>query len=561
MNKHTGGYISKLTFNDNSTLDIQNNSIVVFVGPNNAGKSQSLNDIYRLSKEKLPSVVISDIEITKYKLPISNLLNSLSKGKDYGSYMSYSLLNNDYNIFSFSDTNFIKSHYHENFRNLFVANLDTSTRLKICDPPNNITRNDPKFHPIHYSEFDSSYRKWLSENFKKAFGIELIPNSLYGSKVPLCIGSPVQLNDTYKDEQERLEAYGEILNNYNQVQNQGDGIKSFTGILLYLMLKHYCTYLIDEPESFLHPPQARIMGQIIGQSLSEYQQAFISTHSEDLIKGLIESAPDRIKIVRITRNDNTNKFSIIDSEKIDNIWNDSLLKHSNIMSSLFHNSVVLCESDSDCKLYSIIENHIKQTNGSYSETLFIHCGGKHKMPKVISALTSLNINIKIIPDMDILNDKNIFRKVVESVGINWENIENDYRITVANINSDSRNIHRNDIKSKVNEILDSSNNQILSKEEISEIRKLFNTNSKWEDIKKYGTQALSRGDSTCSFNKLNSLLQSHGIFIVKYGELESFIKEVGGHGPEWVNNVLEKYPDLNDDVYNSIKTFINSLNL
>ena len=45
------------------------------------------------------------------------------------------------------------------------------------------------------------------------------------------------------------------------------------------------------------------------------------------------------------------------------------------------------------------------------------------------------------------------------------------------------------------------------------------------------------------------------------GELECFIKEVGGHGPEWSNAVLEKYPDLNDEVYAKIRNFIKEMNL
>ena len=45
-NEKAGGYISKLTFNNGKELEIAANDIVVFVGPNNAGKSQSLKDIY-----------------------------------------------------------------------------------------------------------------------------------------------------------------------------------------------------------------------------------------------------------------------------------------------------------------------------------------------------------------------------------------------------------------------------------------------------------------------------------------------------------------------------------
>lgn len=60
---------------------------------------------------------------------------------------------------------------------------------------------------------------------------------------------------------------------------------------------------------------------------------------------------------------------------------------------------------------------------------------------------------------------------------------------------------------------------------------------------------------------MDSLLRSKGIFIVPVGELEGFIKEVGGHGPEWTNHVLEKYPDLDNEIYKPIKDFIGSIDL
>lgn len=65
MEEKAGGYISKVHFNDGTVLDTQRNSIVVLVGPNNAGKSQALRDIYTICDKKLPSTVVSDIEIVK----------------------------------------------------------------------------------------------------------------------------------------------------------------------------------------------------------------------------------------------------------------------------------------------------------------------------------------------------------------------------------------------------------------------------------------------------------------------------------------------------------------
>lgn len=556
-----GGYISKIHFNDGTDVDIQQNDIVIFVGPNNAGKSQSLKDIYMLAAEKQQTTVVTDLTIKKNSTHLKDLLDSIAQKEFHSSSTKYDALGHTFYYNSGIEDIFQNDLYLGMFLDLFVANLDTAARLTICEAPSSISRNAPKHHPIHYAAFDPKYRIWLSNNFKKAFGIEITPNTQYGATIPLCMGPLIKLNDEYDDEQSRLEAYARILETYKQVQNQGDGIKSFTGILLYLMLDHFCTFLIDEPESFLHPPQARIMGQIIGHTLSNQQQCFISTHSEEIIKGLLEACPQRIKIIRITRNNDINFFSVLNNEKFKDVWNDPLLKYSNIMSSLFHKSVVLCESDSDCKMYSIIENHLKQLSEKYSETLFIHCGGKHRMAKIASALRALKIDVKLISDIDVLNDESVFKGIVESFGIDWTNIQSDYSKIVANLHSPNEKINRYQAKIRIDQIINSSKAQDLSNRELKEIRNAIKSTSKWDSIKSAGVNAIPPGDATSAFKQLDLILQENGIYIVPVGELECFIKTIGGHGPEWTNKVLEKYPSIDDPVYEQIKSFIAKINL
>ena len=552
-----GGYISKIVFNSGESIDIQRDDIVVFVGPNNAGKSQSLKDIYTICGGKRLGIVISDLTLFKSRVPLLTAFAKIADVESDGNgNTTYTVMGH-----KFWNIQLDSKLYFGDLSPLLVANLNTAARLNICKPPSNIRRDSPKQHPIHYAAFNSDYRKWLSNNFKKAFGTEVTPNIQYGSIIPLCIGTPVKLEDDYEDEQSRQEAYAKILETYKQVQNQGDGIKSFTGILLYLMLDYFCIYLIDEPESFLHPPQARIMGQIIGQTLSNQQQAFISTHSEEIIMGLLEVCPKRIKVIRITREDDTNFFSVLDNAQFNKVWNDPLLKYSNIMSSLFHKSVVLCESDSDCKMYSIIESHLKQAAGKFSETLFIHCGGKHRMAKIATALRSLDIDVKLIPDIDVMNNKDVFKGIVEAFGISWSRVEKDYQIIASNLNSSTKRVKRSEAKTAIDYILDKSKDEFLSDKEQKEVRGVISTVSKWEQLKKTGVSGLPSGDTTRAFGRLNKILKENNIYVVPVGELECFIKEVGGHGPEWVNIVLETYPNLDDEVYSEIKKFIAELNL
>jgi hypothetical protein len=84
-------------------------------------------------------------------------------------------------------------------------------------------------------------------------------------------------------------------------------------------------------------------------------------------------------------------------------------------------------------MYSIIKDYLKQSNGKYSETMFIHCGGKHRMAKIASALRALNIDVKLIPDIDVLNDETVFRGIVEAFGIEWDSLLKDYNIVVSNL--------------------------------------------------------------------------------------------------------------------------------
>ncbi len=549
-----GGYISKIVLNNGAEISINESDIVVFVGPNNAGKSQSLKDIYELCGAKRPSVVIKDIEIVKRINNICELLDSISTINDHGDYKDYSGLGFNFNSHTISG--YSSDKYYGSLRPIFVTYMDTLKRLTISNPAQLITRKMAKNNPIHYAAFDREYRKWLSDNFKKAFGKELIPHTLNGGNIPLCIGDAVKFKEEFADEQERQEAYAEVLDTYKQVHNQGDGIKSFTGILLYLMINHYCTYLIDEPESFLHPPQANIMGRIIGRTLGINQQAFISTHSEEIIKGLLDVCPERVKIIRITREHDTNSFSILENENISSVWNDPLLKYSNIMTSLFHKEVVLCESDSDCKMYSIIESNNKQLEGRYSETLFVHCGGKHRMAKIAKALRALDICVKLVVDIDVLNDENVFKSILEAFDIEWKNVEASYNTIVSNLHSPKEKIRLDDVRTCIQRIGENTNKEYLSSKEIKEIKESINVVSKWDGIKKGGIAAIPAGNATLEYKKIDELLNLAGIFIVPVGELECFIKEVGGHGPEWTNTVFEKFPDLNNKVYDAIKDFM-----
>lgn len=85
--------------------------------------------------------------------------------------------------------------------------------------------------------------------------------------------------------------------------------------------------------------------------------------------------------------------------------------------------------------------------------------------------------------------------------------------------------------------------------------------SYWNILKTGGVYTLPAGEVRSAFDEINDIAQKHNLFIVPVGELECFIKQVGDHGPKWVNKVLEAYPDLSMPEYDGVKNFVRSLKL
>ena len=197
---------------------------------------------------------------------------------------------------------------YNSLHKIFVHRLSTEVRLSSSNAL--VRSNQAEKPPIYKLGKNEKLAQKISDYFYQAFGVDLVVNRNEMMNIPLHVGKAPDKTAFTINEQDD---YYQLVAELPKLHEQGDGMRSFASILLNTFTSDYSITLIDEPEAFLHPPQANIMGRIIGKTLRENQQAFISTHSEEIIKGLLDVCPERVKIVRITREEDVNEFSVLEN--------------------------------------------------------------------------------------------------------------------------------------------------------------------------------------------------------------------------------------------------------
>lgn len=204
-----------------------------------------------------------------------------------------------------------------------------------------------------------------------------------------------------------------VLEQYDRLDTQGGGYRSFVGIILSLLVSEDRVVLIDEPRAFLHPAQARKMGNWIAENLDDLSdQIIIATHDADFISGLLIGKTD-LAMYRLSRSDNKTVYHQISPSLTKNLSTDPILSSQPVLDSLFHRGVVVCEGDEDRSIYrSVIVNEFGR-----DDYLFIHTYGKGKMDDVIGALNNSSVPTAAVLDIDVFKNDGEVRNILRSTGM------------------------------------------------------------------------------------------------------------------------------------------------
>lgn len=354
------------------------------------------------------------------------------------------------------------------------------------------------------------------------------------------------------------------LSQCKKLDEQGDGIRAFAGVVVALLAVRRDVFLIDEPEAFLHPPQSFRLGRFLSDQSCKNRQIIVATHSADILRGLL-SIPTDIKIIRIDRSGSVNTIRTLDTNTIKSLVTDPLLSSARVLDGLFYSGAVVVEADADARFYQAASVRLKNDIDLH----FVNADNKQTVPRIMSIYNNVGVRCAGIVDFDALNNAAEFKRQIESIGLESGAKQEACAIReqIASAADETPVIRRienlreacrsllNDLDSICSNsqasvaLPDNEHSEYIRKIDVK-LRGLPDTTKAWKDYKQRGRSALPL-DKQLVFDRLNQLCSSKGLFINPYGELESLLVEYGQEYTTdkraWIARSLVLLPQLAPD--------------
>lgn len=541
--------ISEIVFSDGSVFSFNENEKIILVGSNNSGKSQTLREIVSICGDgKVDrNLVVKGLKIEK-KGTKEDLQNFLDAEADY---VGVTYRHKNWQMHESHISRWDQPYLTANLLAGYVKNITANDRLSICEQQSSISSGDQKTKPQHILYDDTALLNKISSLFKKAFGKELIFDYRGGNKIPIHVGqTPVIPGsvDRVSDE------YVSAVRKHPLLDQQGDGMKSFAGILFETIVNDIDITLVDEPEAFLHPPQMRKIGEIIASEVAG--QLFVATHSSEILKGFLEGTQGGVRILRISRRKQVNTVMEASADTIKALWEKPELRYSNALEGIFHEQTILCEDDSDCRLINSVADYLDScSQGQWLDTAYVPTGGKHGVPKIADVLRKIGVPIKAVFDIDFLSESSLVKSTVHAFGGNWDEISPIWNRVDLAVRNGTPAKPPSDIKRDIVKILTDSDEDTLPKSDVIEAMK---QGASWNLVKKFGERGIPNGEAQTDYRVLKDKLEEMGIYLVPVGEIENFCPEMGSHGPKFVTKLLSNVP-MDDDRLSELRRFVQKL--
>ncbi len=337
-----------------------------------------------------------------------------------------------------------------------------------------------------------------------AFGLHFVvdPTELGQLQIRLAKRAPNNDLEERGIHEEAVEYHSAAL----PIDAASDGVKAFTGIVTEVIAGDPRVVIIDEPEAFLHPALSQKLGLELSKAASDSgKNVFVSTHSASFVMGCIQSGAP-VDIVRLTYRNGIATSRLLPSSKLLELMRNPLLRSTGVLNGLFYEHVVVTEADADRAFYQEVNERLLASSDDrgISNCLFINAQNKQTIPTILQPLRELGIPAVGIVDVDI----------VKEGGKVWESQMSG--MGVPDANKPALQILRKTVK----DAMDATG----------------------KDMKRDGgVDILGKGEEETA-NNLFDQMASYGLFVVRKGELEAWLSQLGasGHGPSWLIEVFDK---------------------
>lgn len=565
-------HLDSVQLKSRDLIDFPSDGVVVIVGANNSGKSTLLRNIHAFMQSG--SGVFQDPNST---ITAASMTRNLA-AKDLHAW----LLENAARIEQNQQTTFsIENHLFDedsvlagshsfpydalqDYHSIFVHYAETRERLNYGFSQSGRNRIDePASSPFHRFQDNRSLFEDLDRLSLRVFGKNLLLDDFPGAMIRIRVGKstiPVPARN------EALGEFGREVSRMPVLDEQGDGMRSFFSLMIPITAGLHKIIIADEPEAFLHPPQARALGRELGFASSvAKKQIIVATHDRNFIAGLIESSA-KMTVIRLDRAGRETKSAQLKNSDLRQIWDDRDLRYSNILDGLFSKLVVLCESDQDCRFYEAsLDQYIstdhehEETNLLADEVLFVPVNGKARFAKLVPILQALRVPIAVISDIDLLREPQTATSLFSLMGGDADAVQQDLPVAVHQFATPSRPRYVSDVLSTLQATLEAqleTNKHAQYDRRVKRIvdDALRSEGDRWSEPKRYGFAAF-RGDSALALARVVKNFDSVGLMLVEVGELEGFAPSVDKNR-RWLTEALQEGRHRTPEAFSQIERLL-----
>lgn len=499
--------------------------VVVLVGPNSSGKSRFLREIQRVAVKRSGPTIQKEFSIERADIKINEeVLDTeieiarqkyICKEEKQGGTITSGVIR--YSRLDARSLNFIHDDFLverprlggitelssslSQFLSSKIIRIDGAFRLNLT---NDASSGDVLGEPqnlLHFLLKERQTRNVISDRVFSAFQRYLVidPTAMTHLRIRLSetLPSSPWIEDSFSS------AAREFYSQAQHIADASDGVKAFVGLLMATIPAAPGILLVDEPEAFLHPPLARRLGRDLVQLTEQSEgQLFVATHSSDFLLGCLQ-ASKHVTVIRLTTPFATQAPVVIQPKAIQEFMLLPLFKSTNVVSALFHDGAIVTESDNDRSVYSEVYARLLAQDGGLPDLVFLNAQNWSTEQRIYGPLRRFGIPAAAIMDADAafgdefaesLKAANVPDAVIQSIGQLRGNLKAAFKKKGLSFK-------------KVGDL------EKLPKQEQEAAQHLFDQ------------------------------LDSYGIFVVRHGELEGWLRSSGVSAStkaEWAVEVLTR---------------------